>query len=446
MEPQTRFCTSADGTRIAYTTLGDGPPIVHLPPWAAYHEWNWERPEGRVFLERLAEGRRLVGFDRRGVGASQREVDDLSLEAQVADLTTVIDSLGLERFDLLAQNDGAAIGVMYAAQHPERVSRLVLWSPNLYGGDVATPENFRALAELIRGNWSMARRAFADLIFPSGQIEWQRWTSRYFREAVSPEIAAKYIEFTANVDARSFATQVRAPTLVLHRRGNRVTPSRAARAAAALIPNARFVALEGDISTIIFEPEAALAHIKEFLDEGEEAAAEQAAPGGLVTILFTDIEASTSLRRQLGDAKAQELLRTHNTIVRDALQARGGSEIKHTGDGIMASFPSASRALDCAIAIQRAVAALVEEDPEARLRLYIGLNAGEPIAEEEDLFGTSVDLAKRICDQAQPGEILASDVVRQLAAGKDFLFSDRGDTALRGFEDPVKLWELRWRE
>ena len=132
--------------------------------------------------------------------------------------------------------------------------------------------------------------------------------------------------------------------------------------------------------------------------------------------------------------------------MREALKAHGGAEIKHTGDGIMASFPSASGALECAVAVQQAVAAHVEQHPEAPLSVYIGLNAGEPIAEEEDLFGTAVDLARRICDQARGGEILASDVVRQLAAGKGFLFADRGETALRGFEDPVRLYEVRWRE
>jgi adenylate cyclase len=168
--------------------------------------------------------------------------------------------------------------------------------------------------------------------------------------------------------------------------------------------------------------------------------------GGLVTILFTDIESSTALRQQLGDAKVQELVRAHNTIVREALKTRSGSEIKHTGDGIMASFPSALGALECAVAIQRGVAEYVTTHPEAPLGVYVGLNAGEPIAEERDLFGTSVDLARRLCDEAGPGEILVSDVVRQLAAGKDFLFSDRGAAALKGFEDPVRLYEVRWRE
>ena len=157
------------------------------------------------------------------------------------------------------------------------------------------------------------------------------------------------------------------------------------------------------------------------------------------------MEGSTALTQRLGDAKAQDVLRTHNRIVRDALKAHSGSEIKHTGDGIMASFASASRALECAIAMQRAFAAH-NESAEQPIRVRIGLNAGEPVAEEKDLFGTAVQLAARICAQAEPGEILAPIVVRELAAGKGFLLADRGDVALRGFEDPVRLYEVRWRE
>jgi adenylate cyclase len=166
----------------------------------------------------------------------------------------------------------------------------------------------------------------------------------------------------------------------------------------------------------------------------------------MTVIVFTDMVSSTSLTEQLGDAAAQDVRRAHNDIVRSALSANSGSEIKHTGDGIMASFSTASSALQAAIAIQRGVAQHKEEQPDSPLGVYVGLNAGEPIAEDDDLFGTSINLAARICDHAEAGQIVAADVVRQLAAGKDFLFSDLGETELRGFEDPVKLWELRWQE
>lgn len=167
---------------------------------------------------------------------------------------------------------------------------------------------------------------------------------------------------------------------------------------------------------------------------------------GVVTVLFTDMENSTGTRVQIGDARAQEILRVHNAIVREALGLYDGKEIKHTGDGIMASFSTGSSGLGCAIAIQRKVRSHAEEHPKLALQVYVGLNAGEPILEGQDLFGTSVDLAARICERAKPGQILVSDVVKQLAAGKTFPFSDLGESELRGFEDPVRLWEVGWRE
>jgi adenylate cyclase len=158
------------------------------------------------------------------------------------------------------------------------------------------------------------------------------------------------------------------------------------------------------------------------------------------------MEGSTSLTQRLGDAAAQEILRTHNGIVRDALAAHSGTEIKHTGDGIMASFTSASAALEAAVAIQKALAVHSSDNPDTRLRVRIGLNAGEPVAEDEDLFGTAVQLAARVCDKAEPGQILASNVVQELAAGKGFDFVDKGEDTLKGFEKPVRLHEVRWHD
>jgi class 3 adenylate cyclase len=448
MEPQIRFCTSADGTRIAYATLGEGPPLVLVGPWGSNLERDWKHPDVHAFLERLSRDRLYVAFDRRGVGASRAEIDDLSLEAQVADVAAVVDQLRLERFDLWGVMDGAAVSAAYAARHPERVSRLVLWEAYPCGVEIVRPGAARSLMELIRENWGLAGRALADVLFPSGPTEVQRWFYDSLREHASPEMAAKCVEFYTSVDVRAYLPEVKAPTLVLHRRGSRGAPIGAGRAMAALIPDARFVALEGDVAGPFLGDMSYLETMTQFLDEGRGPGppAERIAASGLVTILFTDMEGSTTLTQRLGDAKAQEVLRTHNRIVRDALKTHSGSEIKHTGDGIMASFASASRALECAIDIQRALAQYNESNPDMPIGVRIGLNAGEPVAEEEDLFGTAVQLAARICAHAEPGEILAPIVVRELAAGKGFLLADRGDVALRGFEDPVRLYEVRWRE
>jgi class 3 adenylate cyclase len=253
-----------------------------------------------------------------------------------------------------------------------------------------------------------------------------------------------------NLDVTALLPEVKSPTLVLHRRQVAAPNLEVAKSLASHIPDARLAVLEGEsVAPFLGDVESVLRTMDEFLGLEEEEVAVEALPteaGSVHTILFTDMESSSTLRQRLGDAKTQELVRIHNTIVRDALKARGGSEIKHTGDGIMASFPTASGALECAVAIQRGVAAHVEQHPDAPLGVYIGLNAGEPIAEEKDLFGTSVDLARRICDNAQPGQILASDLVAGLAAGKGFVFEDQGEASLKGFDRPVRLYEVRWRE
>ena len=166
----------------------------------------------------------------------------------------------------------------------------------------------------------------------------------------------------------------------------------------------------------------------------------------LRTVLFTDMESSVEITQRLGDAGAMELLRTHNTIIRDALEAHHGREVKHTGDGIMASFTSASGAIESAIAIQKAFAIYNREQPDAPMRIRIGITAGEPVMEHEDLFGAAVQLARRICDCAAPTMILVANVVRELCIGKGLMFADSGETTLRGFEEPVRLYEVRWRD
>jgi class 3 adenylate cyclase/pimeloyl-ACP methyl ester carboxylesterase len=453
MQQQIRFVKSFDGTRIAYAAFGDGPPLVRVARWGGGLELIWHHEEAGAFYRKLSEGRRLVVLERRGQGASQRDVEDLSMTAHVGDVRALVDHLGLDGFAMFGDGDAAAVCVAFAATYPERVSRLVLWGGYAKGKSVyqegqAGPEK-GPLETLILSPHPEALPAVDRLIalrfVPSGPVELQRslaslWVSMGLREVV-----LKYFAFAQQIDVTDQLTQITCPALVLHRRGDQTGHTlELSREIASLIPNARLVVVEGDIGLPEYDHEQLIKVVNEFLAEGEGSLADArpAEPSAFRTILFTDMEGSTALTERLGDAKAQELRRAHDAIVRDALKAKGGSETKHTGDGIMASFPSASRAIECAVAVQRAVAG----HGETPLRVRIGLNAGEPVAEEKDLFGTAVNLAKRICDRAEPGQILVSDDVQQLAAGKGFTFADKGEATLKGFEKPVRLYEVRWQE
>jgi class 3 adenylate cyclase len=230
------------------------------------------------------------------------------------------------------------------------------------------------------------------------------------------------------------------PVLILHHAGVRWITEDAPGELVATLPNAQLRPLPGALSD---RPELTSAAILSFL-QTDDGAGESVpnSPYAVRTILFTDIEGSTAMMQRLGDLKGREVLREHEQVTRNALASNGGTEVKTIGDAFMAWFGSPQRALECAIALQRAFASR-EGEP---LSIRVGINAGEPIAEDDDLFGSSVIIAARTAAQAKGGEILLTDVVRQLVAGKGFSFTDRGEVSLRGIEEPVRVHMLHWSE
>ena len=448
MEPRIQYAQTADGVSIAFWTLGEGVPFVEMPTIPVSHiQMEWQFPEWRRWYESLARTRMMVRYDCRGAGLSDRDVSDFSLDAYALDLEAVVDRLGLESFVLLSPIHSGPVAIAYAARHPERVSYLVLWHSWAVTHDAASPQ-LRALAQLRDTDWHVYSEAVAHTLLGWSEGEPAHRYAELMRECIAQETMRAALVASGGFDVTALLPQVKAPTLVLHRRQLSWLSVDVARGLASRIPNARLSLLEGESGAIFLgDTAAALRAVNQFMGEGEEAEvwAEPPAAGAVHTILFTDVEGSTALTQRLGDAKAREVLRAHERIVREALRAHGGSEVKTLGDGFMASFSSGTRALECAIAMQRAFAEH-NESAEEPLRVRIGLNAGEPIAEERDLFGMTVILAARIAAKAAGGEILAANVVRELAAGKGFLFSDQGEVALRGFEDPVRLYEVRWRE
>ena len=447
MEPRIQYAQTADGVSIAFWTLGEGRPLVWMGSLPFTHvQLEWQFPELRRWYERLAEARKLVRYDGRGSGLSDREVADYSLDAHMLDLEAVVDRLGLERFALLGATHAGPVAITYAARHPKRVSQLVLWCCWARGSDYLRSPQTQAIRGLLEKDWELYTETAAHAVFGWSEGEFAGRYATFMRECVRQEAAQAALSVLRDVDVTGLLAQVRSPTLVLHRRQLLFPDVDVARGLASRIADARLVVLEGaSQAPWIGDTEAALRVIDDFLGEGEKtvAGAERPEAGAFRTILFTDVEGSTALTQRLGDAKAREVLRTHERMVRQVLKEHRGTEVKTMGDGFMASFSSATRALECAIAMQRAFAQH-NESAEEPIRVRVGLNAGEPIAEEEDLFGTAVIVAARIAAKAEGGEILTANVVRELAAGKGFLFSDRGDVVLRGFEDPVRLYEVVW--
>ena len=444
---------------IAYWTLGEGPALIVPPPALPFShlQLEWDIPEMRHWYEHLGEGRQLVRFDNRGSGLSQRDVDDFSCESLVRDMESVADQLELEQFDLFGFYYAGPATVAYAALHPERVRSLVLWCSFASVADVrnsqANPQLNEALKSLIKADFEVFTETLSHSVFGWAAGEQAHRFAEFMRNSLTADTAQLCWEQNDDLDVSDRLSQVRCPTLVLQRREFPMLGIDVARGLASRIPNAHLTLLEGaSLSPYVGDMETALRTIDEFLGTTRGADRPRVAPhrhpgtaAGLRTILFTDMAESTATTQRLGDAEAQELVRVHNTVVRDALRAHDGVEVKHTGDGIMASFVSATGALECAIAIQRALAWHSEEHPDAAMAVRIGLNPGEPVAEADDLFGTAVQLASRVCTHAEPDQILVPEALRHLVAGKGFLFGDRGEVLLRGFEDRVRLFEVRWR-
>ncbi|HJX60929.1 MAG TPA: adenylate/guanylate cyclase domain-containing protein [Dehalococcoidia bacterium] len=449
MEPRIQYAQTTDGVSIAFWTLGEGAPLVEMPTIPVSHiQMEWQIPEWRRWYEPLARTRTVVRYDCRGAGLSDRDVTDFSLEAQLLDLQAVVSRLPQDKLALLAPIHAGPVAIAYAARNPERVSHLCLWHSWARTRDAASSPQFAALARLRNTDWEMYSETVAHTLLGWSEGEPAHRYAELMRECIAPETLNRALAAFAQFDVADLLPELKVPTLVLHRRELSWLSADVARGLASRIPDARLAFLEGGSGAgFLGDTDAVLRTLHGFLGEAEEPAVwtEPMAADALRTILFTDVEGSTALTQRLGDAEAREVLRAHERIVRDALRAHGALDVKALGDGFMASFSSATRALECAIAIQRACAEHNQTAAEPA-RVRIGLNAGEPIAEEKDLYGTAVNLAARIAARAEGGEILASDVVRQLVAGKRFLFRDRGAVELRGFEDPVRLYEVRWEE
>jgi class 3 adenylate cyclase len=393
-----------------------------------------------------------VRYDTRGNGLADRELPSPpDLDALVDDLSAVIDSLPEnDAIELWGSTYGGPIALTYAARHPERVSHLILDGTYARGSDILpgdSADQFLEMLDLARHQPNVVYSSLSYMTDPEPQIGHDARVRR-LRRSIDPDSLVDLYRLGFSVDVSRLLPTIHMPTLVLHRTRTRSVPFREGRNLAAELPNAKLVALEGRAHNLWEEqPAAALSAIGEFLGidgltVGSPHLVAPAPVGESVVVMFTDICGSTELTSRLGDDAAHQIVRAHNTVVRRSITRFGSKEIKHTGDGIFASFRSATSALGAAAMIQSAASDLRHSGDVPDLAIRIGLNAGEPIVEEDDLFGSVVQIAARVCSVASPDEVLVTSVVKELAAGRQFRFLDRCDQSLRGVADPVHLWAL----
>ncbi|MEP6624471.1 MAG: adenylate/guanylate cyclase domain-containing protein [Acidimicrobiia bacterium] len=443
-----RYALTADGVRIGYSEIGDGPALVFVRGWITHLELMWREPSFRAFVEALAQRFRVIRFDARGNGVSDREVDRPDLGDFVVDVEAVIGAAGVDRCLLWGSSFGGPIAIAYAARYPERVDRLVLEGTYPTWVDTRTAQHRRSIADLMRmleSSPEMATTAISYVTDPApGSRHEER--ARRIRSSVSAEYLGYLYVLATKFDVREEVEQITAPTLVLHARDSQVFPARDAQVLAAAFRDARYVELDGGQHNP-WEGAAAVA-IDAVCHFAGMRSARYDPPGRnrVSVIMFTDLVASTSMTDRYGDLIAAGLRRNHDAIVAAAVSEHGGDLVKFTGDGALARFYSASSALRAANRIVGAAEQQNDETDGPSLAVRVGLNAGEPIEEAGDLHGSAVNLAARVCSDAEGNEVLVSAAVRDLASGKGFHFSDRGRTLLKGFSEPTRLFRLERSE
>lgn len=430
--PRTRYLDS-DGASIAYQVAGEqGLDLLFLPGWATQIEQLWEAPAIRRFNERLASFARLILFDPRGTGLSERTREPYSLDQHARDALAVLDAVGSERAALFTYAQGGLPAVKLAAEHPQRIGALVMYASMARTAwaedyDWALPleeHERRAVSGMER--WGEADSELLAQLAPSVGEDptLLAWLSRMQRLAASPREALANWEAAAQLDVRELLPRVCAPTLVMHRPAEHVWDVRHSQFLAERIPGARYVELKGiDSLPFLGDSDALVDEVEEFLT-GVRSGTEPVRD--LLTVMFTDIADATATAARIGDGRWRDLLAQHHDAVRTELARFGGREVKTVGDGFLAAFPGApSRALRCALAI---TASMRDLD----LGVRIGLHTGECELIGDDVGGMAVHIASRVATLARPGEVLVSGTVSGTVVGGPFVFEDRGVHELRG--------------
>lgn len=431
MPPPVRFALTEDEVSIAYSVHGDGPPLVYVRGWISNLDLQWQFPDYRLFMEALGRHFTVIRFDARGNGLSERNVSRLGLDDLALDVFAVMDATKTERATFLASCYGGPIFARYASQAPDAVERVMLDGVYARGEELGTPEtreSVLASVRLMQSQPGMATTMLGYYTAPEGgDRDYEDLRRRFGRESINADAATALFTLSFDLDVTKDLMHIHAPTLVTHRRKAKAVPVDLGRKVAALVPNATFVAQEGN-ETNPWDGDATdvLTVMGDFLGVALTQGYFPRVGVRPTVVLFSDMVESTSNASRLGDLDAHAVSRTFHGKSKDAIDARGGRFIKSLGDGVMAEFPSVSQAIGCAIDMQHAFGALP---------VRIGINAGEPVSEDDDLHGIVVSTTARVCAQGEAGQIVVSNVVRELAVGKGFVFEPIGERHLKGIGD-----------
>jgi class 3 adenylate cyclase/pimeloyl-ACP methyl ester carboxylesterase len=438
--PETQYVKSGD-VNIAYQVVGDGPfDLVHVPPFVSNLELQWEDPAERRYFERLASFSRLIMFDKRGTGLSDR-VAVATLEERMDDLRAVMDDAGSERAAIYGGSEGGALSILFATTYPDRVSALVLygayprmaWAPDYPDGvtDEVWVEGLRHFEE----NWGRGQGGLPLYVLAPDRADdrvFRRAHARWERLSASPGAAVALQQMIHEMDVRHLLPAIRVPTLVVHRTAD-IAHAAGSRYLGAHIPGAKVIELPGnEYFPYLGDQDAILDEIEEFLTGVRPVPAPDRA---LATVLFTDIVSSTERAAALGDDAWTRMLDRHDALIVREVERHRGRRINTTGDGMLATFDGPARAVRCAQAICGAVRSL-------GIEVRAGLHTGEIELRGADIGGIAVHIGQRVSALAGPGEVLVSSTVKDLVAGSGITFSDRGSHVLKGVPDEWRIFAV----
>jgi pimeloyl-ACP methyl ester carboxylesterase/class 3 adenylate cyclase len=423
-----RYARSGD-VNVAFQVTGGGPlDLVLVSGFVSHLEYDWQHPSSARLLERLSSFARLIRFDKRGTGLSDRAVGLPDFETRMDDVRAVMDAAGSDRAALFGYSEGGPLAILFTATYPQRVRALVLYGTYAKRSEPETDYPWCETAEERAGYAAAIEREWgveADLsrMAPTADESLARWWMARARAAASPGSARDLVVMNSQADVRDVLPAVRAPTLVIHRTGDRDARVEEGRYIAANIPGARFVELPGDTHVPFWRPDDVVDEIEEFLTGVRPT---HVGDRVLATILFTDLVGSTERLGALGDYAWAELLERHHRLVRRELVRFGGDEIDTAGDGFLALFDGPARAIRCALAIRDALS-------ELGLDVRAGVHTGEIERPSGSApRGISVHIGARIAAAGSAGDVLVSATTRDLVAGSGLAFVDRGEVLLKG--------------